>query len=309
MRTRSGRLAATSEVRCARTNSRHELTTATAVRATDNRNVTGVRRLFRGRRHRHQVALQTRWHPWHLATARHPGRRVADVPAAAVVALRGGAAATHLLMAATIQRANAAGGPRNPVRRQHRAGGRGRCGDSASGRSAGEAGQPAAHRRVHRRGGVPVAVCVLGVWRGCSSPSAGWMPSRSRGNGGCSPRRAGGPRRRAHRLPGRRRAGDDRRAPRQLLELLRLTAGLIVALVATFGWEPARMHYQWLMFAPLPLMLWGGSLGAGGLGLHLLAVALVTLLPTRAGRGPFVAGLPPRSCWRCRASSSPSPSR
>ena len=66
-----------------------------------------------------------------------------------------------------------------------------------------------------------------------------------------------------------------------------------MALLATFGWEPARLHYQWLMFAPLPLLLWAAvRFGAGGLGLHLLALALVTLLATRAGRGPFVAGSP-----------------
>ena len=78
-----------------------------------------------------------------------------------------------------------------------------------------------------------------------------------------------------------------------MLELLALTAGLVLALLATFGWEPARLHYQWLLFAPLPLLLWAAvRFGAGGLGLHLLALALVTLLATRAGRGPFVAGSP-----------------
>ena len=46
-----------------------------------------------------------------------------------------------------------------------------------------------------------------------------------------------------------------RRAPRQLVELLALTAGLIVALLATFGWEPARLHYQWLMFALLAALV------------------------------------------------------
>ena len=79
-----------------------------------------------------------------------------------------------------------------------------------------------------------------------------------------------------------------RRAPRrQTLEFIALTAALLVGLLAPFGWEPLRQQYQWLMFAPLSLLLWSAvRFGPGGLGLHLLAVALVTVLNTGAVEAP-----------------------
>ena len=60
-----------------------------------------------------------------------------------------------------------------------------------------------------------------------------------------------------------------------------------MGLLAPFGWEPVRQQYQWLMFAPLSLLLWSAvRFGPGGLGLHLLAVALVTVLNTGAVEAP-----------------------
>ena len=137
-------------------------------------------------------------------------------------------------------------------------------------------------------------MCSRPWWRGCSSPSAGWTHfwiawQRRLFAAACGAVIIAAPI--VYLVEGG--LATIRRAPRQLVELLALTAGLIVALLAPFGWEPARLHYQWLMFAPLPLLLWAAvRFGPGGLGLHLLAVALVTLLATRAGRGPFVAGSP-----------------
>jgi PAS domain S-box-containing protein len=85
---------------------------------------------------------------------------------------------------------------------------------------------------------------------------------------------------------------EVRRAPpRRIVEFMLVTAGLIAALLVPFAWEPARSHHQWLLFVPLPLLLWSAvRFGPAGLGVHLLAVAVVTLLNTKAGRGSFVAG-------------------
>src|SRR6187401_2066367 len=79
-----------------------------------------------------------------------------------------------------------------------------------------------------------------------------------------------------------------RLAPRrQAVEFIALTAALLAGLLAPFGWEPLRQEYQWLMFAPLSLLLWSAvRFGPGGLGLHLLAVALVTVLNTGAVEAP-----------------------
>ena len=79
-----------------------------------------------------------------------------------------------------------------------------------------------------------------------------------------------------------------RLAPRrQAVEFIALTAALLAGLLAPFGWEPLREEYQWLMFAPLSLLLWSAvRFGPGGLGLHLLAVALVTVLNTGAVEAP-----------------------
>jgi len=79
-----------------------------------------------------------------------------------------------------------------------------------------------------------------------------------------------------------------RRAPhRKVVEFIALTAALLLGLLAPFGWEPVRQEYQWLMFAPLSLLLWSAvRFGPGGLGLHLLAVALVTVLNTGAVEAP-----------------------
>jgi PAS domain S-box-containing protein len=80
-----------------------------------------------------------------------------------------------------------------------------------------------------------------------------------------------------------------RRAPvRRVAEFVALSIVLLGLLVLA-GWEPARSHHRWLLFAPLALLLWSAvRFGPAGLGSHLLAIALMTLLNTKAGRGPFV---------------------
>jgi PAS domain S-box-containing protein len=80
---------------------------------------------------------------------------------------------------------------------------------------------------------------------------------------------------------------------RQAAEFAALTIAL-VALLALSGGVSTHAHRQWLLFMPLPLLLWSAvRFGPGGLGLHLLAVALVTMLNTKAGRGPFATGSTP----------------
>ena len=80
---------------------------------------------------------------------------------------------------------------------------------------------------------------------------------------------------------------------RQAAEFAAVIAAL-VALVALSGWAFTDAHPQWLLFTPLPLLLWSAvRFGPGGLGLHLLAVALVAMLNTKAGRGPFATGATP----------------
>jgi PAS domain S-box-containing protein len=82
-----------------------------------------------------------------------------------------------------------------------------------------------------------------------------------------------------------------RAPPRRIGEFVLVTAGLIAALLIPLGWEPVGLHHQWLVFVPLPLLLWSAvRFGPGGLGPHLLAVAVVTLMNAKAGRGPFVTG-------------------
>ena len=82
-----------------------------------------------------------------------------------------------------------------------------------------------------------------------------------------------------------------RRGPRRGVELVLLTACLIVALPVLFAWEPSHPPHQWLVIVPLPFLLWSAvRFGPGTLGLHLLVVVLVALLCTRAGRGPFAIG-------------------
>jgi PAS domain S-box-containing protein len=76
-------------------------------------------------------------------------------------------------------------------------------------------------------------------------------------------------------------------------EFLLLTVGLVALLLALFGVESRPPHHLGLPFALLPLLLWSAvRFGPGGLGCHLLAVTIVALLHTRAGRGPFAAGTP-----------------
>jgi PAS domain S-box-containing protein len=82
-----------------------------------------------------------------------------------------------------------------------------------------------------------------------------------------------------------------RASARQIVEAVALTAGLLAALLAPLAWQLPHFHHQWLLFVPLPLLLWSAvRFGPGGLGLHLLAVAVVSLLTAKVGRGPFVSG-------------------
>jgi PAS domain S-box-containing protein len=82
-----------------------------------------------------------------------------------------------------------------------------------------------------------------------------------------------------------------RRRPRQVLELVLLTACLIAAMLLLFSWTPGHPPPQWLVIVPLPFLLWSAvRFGPGALGLHLLLVVLVALLWTPAGRGPFATG-------------------
>ncbi len=82
-----------------------------------------------------------------------------------------------------------------------------------------------------------------------------------------------------------------RRRPRRIAELGLLTACLSMALPVLFAWKLGQPSHQWLVLVPLPFLLWSAvRFGPGTLGLHLLVVVLVTLLCTRAGRGPFAIG-------------------
>jgi PAS domain S-box-containing protein len=77
---------------------------------------------------------------------------------------------------------------------------------------------------------------------------------------------------------------------RYAAEFAVLTIALL-ALLAVSGWASTHAPHQWLLFAPLPLLLWSAvRFGPGGVGLHLLAVALVAMLNTKASRGPFATG-------------------
>jgi PAS domain S-box-containing protein len=79
--------------------------------------------------------------------------------------------------------------------------------------------------------------------------------------------------------------------PRQVAELVLLTACLCLTLPLLFAWQPGQPPHQWLVIVPLPFLLWSAvRFGPGTLGLHLLVVVLVALLCTRAGRGPFAIG-------------------
>ena len=152
----------------------------------DPRHVAGVRRLLRGRRHRHGVAVRAGWDRRHLAAARDPAGRAADGPAPPLVAVRGGAAADPRahggdVSARTCRRRSCsiqfAGQFAQAAVAAARA--------AASARPSAAAGQPAPHGRVHRGGGVPGAVRrPRPWWRGCSSPAAWCTTSGSRGNGG-----------------------------------------------------------------------------------------------------------------------------
>src|SRR6185295_11967197 len=82
-----------------------------------------------------------------------------------------------------------------------------------------------------------------------------------------------------------------RRRPRRFAELVLLSACLGVALPILFAWKPGHAPHQWLVVVPLPFLLWSAvRFGPSALGLHLLALVLVALLCTRAGRGPFATG-------------------
>ena len=88
-------------------------------------------------------------------------------------------------------------------------------------------------------------------------------------------------------------AAIRRVSARQVAEFASLTVAL-VALLAVSSGASTHAHRQWLLFTPLPLLLWSAvRFGPGGLGVHLLAVALVTMLTTKAGRGPFATGSTP----------------
>jgi PAS domain S-box-containing protein len=85
-------------------------------------------------------------------------------------------------------------------------------------------------------------------------------------------------------------AAIRRVSARQAAELASLTV-VLVALLAVSGAASTHVHRQWWLFVPLPLLLWSAvRFGPGGLGLHLLAVALVAMLNTKANRGPFATG-------------------
>ena len=85
-------------------------------------------------------------------------------------------------------------------------------------------------------------------------------------------------------------ASIRRASPRRIAEFLVLTVGLIAVMLAFFWLEDTRPHHVWLLFAPLPLLLWSAvRFSPSGLGLHLLAVASVAMMMTKAGRGPFAA--------------------
>ena len=86
-------------------------------------------------------------------------------------------------------------------------------------------------------------------------------------------------------------AAIRRAPPRRIAAFVVLTAGLIAVMLPFFWLEDTRPHHVWLLFAPLPLLLWSAvRFAPGGLGLHLLAVAFVALLMTKFGRGPFATG-------------------
>ena len=76
-----------------------------------------------------------------------------------------------------------------------------------------------------------------------------------------------------------------RRASRHhIAELSLLTIGLLLVL-HRFG---SDAHQPWLLFVPLPFLLWSAvRFGPTGLGLHLLAVMVITLIRTMDNRGPF----------------------
>ena len=76
-----------------------------------------------------------------------------------------------------------------------------------------------------------------------------------------------------------------RRASRhQIAELSLLSIGLLLVL-RFFGGDA---HQPWLLFVPLPFLLWSAvRFGPSGLGLHLLAVMVITLISAMGNRGPF----------------------
>ena len=72
-------------------------------------------------------------------------------------------------------------------------------------------------------------------------------------------------------------------------ELSLLTIGLFVVGIPALSWNtPGAESFPGLLFAPLPLLLWAAvRLGPGALCFLLLAVALLSISNTFAGRGPF----------------------
>jgi PAS domain S-box-containing protein len=83
-----------------------------------------------------------------------------------------------------------------------------------------------------------------------------------------------------------------RRAPqRRITEFGVLSAVLTAMLLASYGWNDVGSYQLWLMFVPLPLLLWSGvRFGPAGLGFHLFAAACVALHHAKAGGGPFAVG-------------------
>jgi PAS domain S-box-containing protein len=75
---------------------------------------------------------------------------------------------------------------------------------------------------------------------------------------------------------------------RRRTEYLMLSAALASVLAGLLAWHQFRVAPLWLLFAPLPVLLWSAArFGPGGLGPHLLATTLVALVKLMAGSGPF----------------------